>query len=94
MIESPVRQSLLELFLEALDKSPRLCYERTVFRRVFGLTTLEDVQAGHFATVIDPGAWIHDEDENNYPRYYNGLMSISSLHEITKLKVRGVPLLS
>ncbi|KAF5509880.1 hypothetical protein CGCF413_v003407 [Colletotrichum fructicola] len=29
---------------------------------------------------------MHDEDEKNYPRYYNGLMSILNLHEVTKLK--------
>ncbi|KAL3293232.1 transcription factor sef1 [Colletotrichum asianum] len=47
--EIPTTQSFFDLFLEVLDKSPRLDYECPVFRRVFGPDTLEKVHTGDYA---------------------------------------------
>lgn len=84
------QESLLDQFLNDFPKTSRLRYERPSFERVFGTADLEDIRDGKFDHTDQHVAWLHDVDEDNQPRDYNGLMSVMQLHQCTGLKVCGL----
>ncbi|KAF0322792.1 hypothetical protein GQ607_010033, partial [Colletotrichum asianum] len=67
--------SLLDLFLDAGEYSPRVGREHSVLSRVFNSRRLERIRDGFFSHPSSLAAWIDDRDRNQHPRPYNGLVT-------------------
>lgn len=79
--------SLLNLFLDAPDKPPRLGYEKSTFGRLFGPQFLEHLREAKLGLSKGESVWLHDVNHDNVARPYSGRMSIEKFGEVTLLNV-------
>ncbi|KAH9225330.1 hypothetical protein K456DRAFT_1852472 [Colletotrichum gloeosporioides 23] len=77
---------LLDLFLDTLDRSPRLGYELPVFSRILNPAIFDQILSKGYDGSDKLAAWLHDQGAAGETREYNGPVSIATLDHILTLK--------
>jgi hypothetical protein len=82
------QSTLLELFLQIPNHSPRWFYEAPEFRALCSEDILQKLLKGTGKPPPESVVWLDDRSKNGKARHYNGAMSAESLYQNLKLKVR------
>ncbi|KAF6802195.1 hypothetical protein CMUS01_15432 [Colletotrichum musicola] len=87
--EDSREQTLLQIFLDIPEFSPRLGYEYRPFDRFLGASILERASTGHFEHPNQLAVWLHDTSHTGGLRPYNGSVTLMDFFRLSKNEEAG-----